>query len=64
MDEQANKYIVMGMYPNRMIDAWAFSAGAKAIYDYKLSIYKKQGLSQTESHERALRLPARKPSGR
>ncbi|NDV46104.1 hypothetical protein D0T49_03490 [Paludibacter sp. 221] len=53
-DDFFNVLTKIGMKPNQFIDGLAISAGGRAIYDYKKSIYKKQGLTEEEANERAL----------
>jgi hypothetical protein len=54
MDDFFNSLISVGMKPNQWVDAVAVSAGAKAVYDYKKGLYKKQGIDEREAHERAI----------
>lgn len=49
-----DKYIEVGMIPNKLVDAITCSLGAKSIYDYKLSQLKKAGTAEEEAHNQAL----------
>ncbi|MEG1543847.1 MAG: hypothetical protein RR382_04900 [Tannerellaceae bacterium] len=48
-----DKFISVGMLPNRLIDALTCSIGIKAIYDYSLAKYKKT-MSEEEAHNLAI----------
>lgn len=49
-----DKYIEIGMIPNKMVDAITCAVGASSIYDYKYSRLKKSGLSEEEARNQAL----------
>lgn len=48
-----DKFVSVGMLPNRLVDALTCSIGIRAIYDYTLSKYKKT-MSEEEAHNLAL----------
>ncbi|GHT33111.1 hypothetical protein FACS189434_06470 [Bacteroidia bacterium] len=43
-----------GMLPNKSIDAFIFSLGSRAIYDYEFERYQEQGFSKEAAREKAL----------
>ena len=49
-----DKYIEIGMIPNKMIDALVCSVGAKSIFDFKYNRYKKAGMKEEEARRLAL----------
>ena len=49
-----DKYIEIGMIPNKMVDAITCAVGARSIYDYKYARLKKSGLSEEEARNQAL----------
>lgn len=50
-----DKYIEVGMIPNKLVDAITCSIGAKSIYDYKFGQLNKSGISEEEARQQALR---------
>lgn len=52
---QVNKWVAQyGMAPNAMVDVMTCAAGARAVYETRLSNYKKQGLDDARAKEKAL----------
>ena len=49
-----DKYIEIGMIPNKLVDAITCSIGAKSIFDYKFAQLKKSGLKEEEARNQAL----------
>lgn len=49
-----DKYIEIGMIPNKMVDAITCAVGARSIYDYKYARLKKSGLSEEGARNQAL----------
>ena len=47
------KYIEVGMWPNKMIDAITCAIGAKSIYEYKLKRLKDSGIPREEAERKA-----------
>ena len=53
-DSFVRKYREAGLAPNRFIDTLTISAGAKAVYDQSMRIYKKQGMPDELAHAQAI----------
>lgn len=49
-----DKYIEIGMIPNKLVDAITCSLGAKSIYEYKFAQLKEAGVTKEEAHRQAL----------
>lgn len=50
-----DKYIEVGMIPNKLVDAITCSLGAKSIYEYKSAQLKKAEVPKEEAHQQALK---------
>lgn len=50
-----DKYIEVGMIPNKLVDAITCSLGAKSIYEYKSAQLRKAGIPKEEAHQQALK---------
>lgn len=48
-----DKYIEIGMVPNKFVDAFTCSVGAKSVYDFARGRYLKAGLSESEAENKA-----------